>query len=623
MKNNELLVNSFKNKPRINYTNKDYESLLADLKQLAQSKLPEWTDFSPSDPGVVLLECFAYLADIMLYYQDRIAQESFPHTAVEKRNVKNLLRLIGYEFQGALPARTIMRLDIFLGKLKEDTIAIQIEDGMKFFANSVEGIGTVRFMFHPGVPRVYLDNMKPGNSYEFFTFRNDRRSKLISLQETFGPNDKVYQVFSTRLQIPHLLKEKLDFTVRESLSQANNLLPKQERKTVVIHSSFLESISKQSPVVTFLVEHNKKIESIGNKEKIPPLQLYLPVVQAEKAYPVTLISEGIPSQSFPIQIYQIEDIKRFWLQDEIEVRVAKYEDAKDDDDFELWQRRPNFLDSGPSSPHYYMQLNEKDEPIIFFGDGVNGAIPPLGREIQVNYLVGIGEKGNIAKGLIRGYSSEGFYIERGALEEMRVVNITPAIGGKNPETPDEAIENAPRKFKTLDRAVTREDYEYLIRANFPEVQEVIVTRGSVYKITIYVLFHSYIEKDDEAVEQSLRDIQNFLEDYRMLTVLLELKRGVHLQVQVRAKVYLNADAEEQESWYQQKVYENVAKLVKKFTFSSDPLPKSKVIYAIHQVPDVDYVEDVELIYDQTKLGEPVHIVIDRNPKNIQIKYQNL
>jgi len=35
----------------------------------------DWTDFNQSDPGITLLELFAYLADALTYYNDAIAAE--------------------------------------------------------------------------------------------------------------------------------------------------------------------------------------------------------------------------------------------------------------------------------------------------------------------------------------------------------------------------------------------------------------------------------------------------------------------------------------------------------------------------------------------------------------------
>jgi hypothetical protein len=96
--------------PAIDYTNKDYASLRQAMLELARYRLPEWTDQSPSDPGVLLVDLFAYMGDIVLYYQDRIASELFLHSAAERRSVLNHLRLIGYELSPAMPASAALAL---------------------------------------------------------------------------------------------------------------------------------------------------------------------------------------------------------------------------------------------------------------------------------------------------------------------------------------------------------------------------------------------------------------------------------------------------------------------------------------------------------------------------------
>ena len=66
----------------VDYMARDYDSLLRSMRSLIPYKLPEWTDFeSEADFGNVLLQLFAHLGDILSYYQDRVANESFLSTA--------------------------------------------------------------------------------------------------------------------------------------------------------------------------------------------------------------------------------------------------------------------------------------------------------------------------------------------------------------------------------------------------------------------------------------------------------------------------------------------------------------------------------------------------------------
>ena len=45
--------------PVPNLDDRDYAALLRDAKALVPTLAPEWTDLSPGDPGVALLECSA------------------------------------------------------------------------------------------------------------------------------------------------------------------------------------------------------------------------------------------------------------------------------------------------------------------------------------------------------------------------------------------------------------------------------------------------------------------------------------------------------------------------------------------------------------------------------------
>lgn len=96
--------------PAIDYTDKDFRSLRQAMLDLAAYRIPEWTDRSPADIGLLLVDLFAYMGDILSYYQDRLASEAFLDTAVERRSVSHLLRLIGYELAG--PVAASVELDL-------------------------------------------------------------------------------------------------------------------------------------------------------------------------------------------------------------------------------------------------------------------------------------------------------------------------------------------------------------------------------------------------------------------------------------------------------------------------------------------------------------------------------
>lgn len=58
----------------------------------------------PADPTVALVDACACLADVLTFYQERIANEGFLGTATERRSVLELARAIGYELKPGVAA---------------------------------------------------------------------------------------------------------------------------------------------------------------------------------------------------------------------------------------------------------------------------------------------------------------------------------------------------------------------------------------------------------------------------------------------------------------------------------------------------------------------------------------
>src|SRR5262245_8920351 len=127
------------------YTNRDYDSLLASLLDTAAVKLPEWTDRSENDIGRLLLELFAQVGDVLLYYQDRIANEAFLSTAVERRSVIDLLGLIGYTLGTPAPAS----VELTLTAQNDASTPVQVQPGARFATAAVPGKPAVEFSYLP------------------------------------------------------------------------------------------------------------------------------------------------------------------------------------------------------------------------------------------------------------------------------------------------------------------------------------------------------------------------------------------------------------------------------------------------------------------------------------------
>ncbi|HEX8720453.1 MAG TPA: baseplate J/gp47 family protein [Pyrinomonadaceae bacterium] len=136
-------INVRDNRQVIDYLARDYNSFRKALLDLIPSKLPEWTDRSEADFGVVLIELFAYMADILSYYQDRLANEAFLPTAQERRSVINHLRLIGYEMAPAAAATA--RLSVVVGN--NVNRVIEVRKGDQFATASTRERPSVTFEY--------------------------------------------------------------------------------------------------------------------------------------------------------------------------------------------------------------------------------------------------------------------------------------------------------------------------------------------------------------------------------------------------------------------------------------------------------------------------------------------
>src|ERR1035438_615415 len=134
----------------IDYTARDYSSFRQEILSIIPAKLPEWSDLSEADFGVVLIEMFSYMADILSYYQDRIANEAFLSTAQQRRSVIEHLRLIGYEMAPAAPASAA--ISIIVGNNQNQTI--EIRQGDQFATATTPDRSSVTFEYTGDKPLV-------------------------------------------------------------------------------------------------------------------------------------------------------------------------------------------------------------------------------------------------------------------------------------------------------------------------------------------------------------------------------------------------------------------------------------------------------------------------------------
>ena len=55
-----------------NLDDRTYADLMEEALALLPAHAPEWTNHNPSDPGITLLEMFAYLTEMLIYRLNRV-----------------------------------------------------------------------------------------------------------------------------------------------------------------------------------------------------------------------------------------------------------------------------------------------------------------------------------------------------------------------------------------------------------------------------------------------------------------------------------------------------------------------------------------------------------------------
>src|SRR5690242_18268063 len=81
--------------PDIQLDDRRFEQIVAEARRRIPGYTPEWTDLNESDPGITLVQLFAWLTEMIIWRLNKVPDKSF---------VK-FLELLGIELAVAVPAR--------------------------------------------------------------------------------------------------------------------------------------------------------------------------------------------------------------------------------------------------------------------------------------------------------------------------------------------------------------------------------------------------------------------------------------------------------------------------------------------------------------------------------------
>lgn len=161
----------------------DFEQLVAEAKARIPVHNPDWTHWNDSDPGVTVLELFAFMTESLLYRANRIPE----------RNRVKFLSLLGIGRQPATPAHGMVTFDATKGPQEAVVVA----------AGAEVRSGSVPFVVDQAIDVLPIEAVVCAKTRSVATIDSDEEDELLDLFPDFDPEaDSVFYYDTTRLEIP-------------------------------------------------------------------------------------------------------------------------------------------------------------------------------------------------------------------------------------------------------------------------------------------------------------------------------------------------------------------------------------------------------------------------------------
>jgi hypothetical protein len=151
-----------------------------------------------------------------------------------------------------------------------------------------------------------------------------------------------------------------------------------------------------------------------------------------------------------------------------------------------WDYKEHFGFSLPTSQHFTVIIGLSYSPYLLFGDNIHGAIPTAGATIEIAYRSTSGIRGRVpAQTLTEIVSTLTIPSGETQIAEIGVTNINASASGLDVESTELLRKSIPLSIRTLDRAVTEQDYNDIAKLA-PSVDKAKVFFNCGKKVKIYV-----------------------------------------------------------------------------------------------------------------------------------------
>ncbi|WP_410574424.1 putative baseplate assembly protein [Amycolatopsis sp. cmx-4-61] len=471
--------------PAPNLDDRRFEDLVHDAKRIIQRNCPEWTDHNVSDPGVTMIETFAFMVDQLLYrlnrvperlhikFLDLIGVRLFPPTAartevtfwlsapaqatltiptgteagtLRTETVDSVIFTTVADLDALPCERTEVRTRPAAAESSEDRTG-QLAAGVAFAAFSeVPAVGDVLL--------IALDQPVPRCAVRL---EIDSRIEGIGVDPDNPP--LVWEAHNGEEWVPcGLLRDETG-----GLNAAGGVV----LDVPADHAVSLIDGERGAWLRVRVVEPDEGQPGFSASPLIEGLEACTvgvtgEVVNAEVLYNETVgTAEGIAGQVFQLDSYPV-------LPGVAEPVV----ETSSEDGWQTWTRVEHFAGSSPEDRHFVLDGYTGEitfGPVVRLPEGglrQYGAVPEHGALVRVaQYAVGGGADGNVGAGTITTLKSSIPFVSK-------VENARSAHGGVDAETLDQARDRGALTLRTRSRAVTAEDYEVLARQAVPEAARV-------------------------------------------------------------------------------------------------------------------------------------------------------
>lgn len=519
-----------------------YDSIVAEMRSRISRYTPEWqpvwSDLNDSDPGITMLQVFAWLGEMLAYRMNQVPALTY----------LKFLQLLGVELRAAEPAQVQITFPMKPGFAKATTI---VPLGTQVIAETEGGGPPLVFEATQALtvlrPRVAAVVAYDGNlAYESVTEANQNATTfrpfgptasaggalLIGFDATspFPATELTIQAWTTedgrRAAVTCGLGASPSYpsaTVRWSAWTGFDWTPITLLKDDTLAFTRSGEIVLRTPdgLATTVIPPEPgplywlRAELVTSQYERPP------VLKALRTNTMTLTqmetvsdevlggSTGRPSQTFRLANTPV-------LSDSLSLEVDQGSGP------EVWTEVEDFLASSPRDQVYVLNRTTGE---VRFGDGRRGAIPianvnnPGANVVARRYRYGGGTKGNVPAGALHALRSS-----VPGIDENGVVNLLASYGGRDEETLDQAKQRAPGAIRARCRAVTSEDFEFfatqaanIARAKALPLRHPDFPGVAVPGVVTVVVVPDSDEDRPRPSEGTLRTVCAYLDQRRLLT----------------------------------------------------------------------------------------------------------